>query len=160
MSVRTQIILVIISWFSSITPGNLEQILEIGHGCFLLHSFIFLIHSSLCHKELCCESYAPSNRLVPPGKFLVLISVRGWVSSQGHNAAGRIRLIEKSDDVIGNRTCALPACSIVPPARTWLMRKWVILLSSGDGCSDPSMTRSNFLANIGLYVRYTSRLGI
>jgi hypothetical protein len=30
---------------------------------------------------------------------------------QGHNAAGRIRSIEKSNDLIGNRTRNLPACS-------------------------------------------------
>jgi hypothetical protein len=33
---------------------------------------------------------------------------------QGHSAAGRIRSIEKSSDLIGNRTRDLPACSIVP----------------------------------------------
>jgi hypothetical protein len=34
--------------------------------------------------------------------------------TQGHSAVGRIRSIEKSNDFIGNRTCGLPACSIVP----------------------------------------------
>jgi predicted RNA binding protein YcfA (HicA-like mRNA interferase family) len=33
---------------------------------------------------------------------------------QGHSAAGRIRSIEKSNDVIRNRTRDLPACSTVP----------------------------------------------
>jgi hypothetical protein len=33
----------------------------------------------------------------------------------GHSAAGRIRSIEKSND-IGNRTRDFPACSIVPQA--------------------------------------------
>jgi hypothetical protein len=33
---------------------------------------------------------------------------------QGHNAAGRIRSIEKSNDIISNRTLHLPACNIVP----------------------------------------------
>jgi hypothetical protein len=34
---------------------------------------------------------------------------------QGHNsAAGRIRSIEKSNDLIGNRTGDLSACSVVP----------------------------------------------
>jgi hypothetical protein len=33
---------------------------------------------------------------------------------QGHSAAGRIRSIKKSNDLIGNRTRDLPACSIVP----------------------------------------------
>jgi hypothetical protein len=37
---------------------------------------------------------------------------------QGHSAAGRIRLIEKSNYLIGNRTRDLPACSIVPQPTT------------------------------------------
>jgi hypothetical protein len=32
---------------------------------------------------------------------------------QGHDAAGRIRSNEKSNDLLGNRTRDLPACSIV-----------------------------------------------
>jgi hypothetical protein len=52
---------------------------------------------------------------LPPGRFLVLISVRGWVDRpQGYSVVGSIRSIEKSNDVIGNRTCNLLACSIVP----------------------------------------------
>jgi hypothetical protein len=34
---------------------------------------------------------------------------------EGHSAAGRIRSTEKSNDLIGNRTRDLPACSLVPP---------------------------------------------
>jgi hypothetical protein len=37
---------------------------------------------------------------------------------QGRNAAGRFRSIEKYSDLIGNRTCDLPACSIVPQPTT------------------------------------------
>jgi hypothetical protein len=37
---------------------------------------------------------------------------------QGHSAAGRIRSIEKSTDLIGNRTHNIPACSIVPQLTT------------------------------------------
>jgi hypothetical protein len=33
---------------------------------------------------------------------------------QGHSVAGRIRSIEKSNDLIRNQTCDLPACSKVP----------------------------------------------
>jgi hypothetical protein len=33
---------------------------------------------------------------------------------QSHSVAGRIRSTEKSNDLIGNRTRDLPACSIVP----------------------------------------------
>jgi hypothetical protein len=47
---------------------------------------------------------------LPPGRFLVLISVRSWVDPQGHSAAGRIR----SNHFIGNRTSDLPAYSVVP----------------------------------------------
>jgi hypothetical protein len=37
---------------------------------------------------------------------------------QGHSAAGRIRSVEKSNDLIGARTRDLPACSVVPPLTT------------------------------------------
>jgi hypothetical protein len=37
---------------------------------------------------------------------------------QGHSAAGRIRSIETSNDLIGNRTCDLLACNIVPQPTT------------------------------------------
>jgi hypothetical protein len=37
---------------------------------------------------------------------------------QGHSAAGRIRLTEKSNDLIGNLTRELPAYSIVPQPTT------------------------------------------
>jgi hypothetical protein len=40
---------------------------------------------------------------------------------QGHGAAGRIRSIEKPNDLIGNLTRDLPACSIVPQP-TMLLR--------------------------------------
>jgi hypothetical protein len=37
--------------------------------------------------------------------------------SQGHSAAGRIRSIENTNDLIGNRTRDLPACCAVPLQR-------------------------------------------
>jgi hypothetical protein len=39
-------------------------------------------------------------------------------STPGHSAAGEIRSIEKSNDLIGNRTRDLPACGIVPQPTT------------------------------------------
>jgi hypothetical protein len=57
----------------------------------------------------------------PPGRYLVLISVRGRVD---HRATmwleGLVQLIEKSSGLIGNRTRNLPACSIVPQPATLL----------------------------------------
>jgi hypothetical protein len=38
--------------------------------------------------------------------------------SQGHSAAGRIRSIENSNDLIESRTRDLPTCSIVPQPTT------------------------------------------
>jgi hypothetical protein len=40
--------------------------------------------------------------------------------SHGHSAAGRIRSTEKSNDLIGNRTCNLTTSSIVPQPTTLL----------------------------------------
>jgi hypothetical protein len=37
---------------------------------------------------------------------------------QGHSAAGRIRSIGNSSDLIGNRTRDLPVCSIMPQPTT------------------------------------------
>jgi hypothetical protein len=51
---------------------------------------------------------------LPPGRFLVLISVKSLSIFRDHIAAGRIRSIGKSNDVIGNRTRDLPACRIAP----------------------------------------------
>jgi hypothetical protein len=53
-----------------------------------------------------------ADRPLPPGIFLVLISVRGRIDPMA-SVAGRIRSIEKSTDLTGNRTCNLQACSIV-----------------------------------------------
>jgi hypothetical protein len=59
-----------------------------------------------------CRPYAPTGRHLPPRRFLVLISVK-IESNQGHSAAESIRSIEKSNDLIENRTRDLPACSIM-----------------------------------------------
>jgi hypothetical protein len=59
--------------------------------------------------KLSALRYCP---VLSPGRLLVLISVRGWV-----NPKAIVRLegckLKKSNDLIGIRTCGLPACSIV-----------------------------------------------
>jgi hypothetical protein len=52
-------------------------------------------------------------RKIPGSHFYLRLS-----RAQGHNAAGRIRSIEKSSDLIGFRTRDLPASSIVPQPTT------------------------------------------
>jgi hypothetical protein len=54
-----------------------------------------------------------ADRPLPPGHFSGRLS-----RPQGHSAAGRIRSIEKSNDLIGNQTRDVPACSIVPQPTT------------------------------------------
>jgi hypothetical protein len=68
------------------------------------------------------------------GRFLVLISVRGWVDSNEHTATGMIRTSEKSND-IGNRTQDFPACSIVPQPTT-LPHALVTILSNRSNLSN------------------------
>jgi hypothetical protein len=58
------------------------------------------------------RSALSAGRPLPPGRFL--ISVTRLSQLQGHSAAGRIRSIEKSNDLIGNRARDLPTCSIMP----------------------------------------------
>jgi hypothetical protein len=58
-------------------------------------------------------------RPLPPRKIpLLLISVRGRVDARAIVRLEGLGKLKKSNNVLGNRTCDLPACSIVPQPTT------------------------------------------
>jgi hypothetical protein len=63
------------------------------------------------------SAYAPA-ALYPQEDSWYAFLLEAESTPQGHNAAGKIRSTEKSDDLIGNRTRDLPAFSIIPQPTT------------------------------------------
>jgi hypothetical protein len=63
-----------------------------------------------------CQLYAPT-ALYTPGRFLVLISLRGWVELRAIMRLEGVGKLKKSTSS-GTRTGDLPACSIVPQTTT------------------------------------------
>jgi hypothetical protein len=61
-----------------------------------------------------CQPYAPTT-LYSLGRFLVHISVRGWVDPSAIMRLEVLRKLKISNDLIGNLNRCLPACSIAPP---------------------------------------------
>jgi hypothetical protein len=54
-----------------------------------------------------------ADRPLPPGRFLVLISVKSLSRPQGHCAAGRIGSIENSNDLIGGPDFSRPLARVI-----------------------------------------------
>jgi hypothetical protein len=59
-----------------------------------------------------------SGRPLPPGRFLIIISVSGWVKPKTIVRLEGLGELKKSNDLIGTRTRILPTCSIVPHPTT------------------------------------------
>jgi hypothetical protein len=63
-------------------------------------------------------SALPAGRPLPPGRFLVLISIRGWVEPRAIVRLEGLGKLKKKIHLIGTRTRDLPACTIVPQPTT------------------------------------------
>jgi hypothetical protein len=59
-----------------------------------------------------------AGRPLPPGRFLVVISVRGCVDARAIVPLERLGQLKNPNDFIETRNRDLPACSIVPQRTT------------------------------------------
>jgi hypothetical protein len=64
---------------------------------------------------------------LPPGRFLVLISVRGWVAGRVIMRLEELGQLKRSNDLIGDLTRDLPACIIVSQPTTLQLSQNVLV---------------------------------
>jgi hypothetical protein len=110
-----------ISTLHNVVPGYKVSMLTIPvtgrgdpQGCETSRLNIFHVIGSQMAARL---SALRTGRPLPPRKIPGTHFCLRLSRPQGHGAPGRIRSIEKSNDV-GNRTRDLPGCSIVPLKNT------------------------------------------
>jgi hypothetical protein len=65
-----------------------------------------------------CQPYAPTDRPLPPGRFLVLISLRGWVDSRAIVRLEGLGRLKNPVTLTGIEPATFRACSIVPQPTT------------------------------------------
>jgi hypothetical protein len=117
-----------------------------------------------------------AGRPLPPGRFLVLICVRGWVDSRVIMRLKELGQLEnkKSSDLIENRTRDFSACSIVPQPTTLpcapILKSYKILVLQKVKPNrnailtvwNPRKTRDKFhtLPTFSFWARTSTALGI
>jgi len=65
------------------------------------------------HMKMVRLSALRTGRLYSPGNIPATHFYKRLSQPQSHNAVGRIMSMKNSNDILGNRTCDLPACGAV-----------------------------------------------
>jgi hypothetical protein len=96
-------------WGSSSLSDGSRPLREQSDRCVKLTTHLHPVPILQLYLQVPHKSSWQKNKVIP---------ATGRGDPKGRNAAGRIWSTEKSNDLIGNWTCDLPACSMVPQPTT------------------------------------------
>jgi hypothetical protein len=100
-----------------------------------------------------------AGRPLPPTKIPGTHFCQKRSRLQGHRAAGRIKSIEKSSDLIGSRTRDLPACIVVPRMEKWQIYLAYCLLQKNALYYDTSnvgLLRERFIKILKSWIKFVA----